>query len=99
MTDWKPKWPLPFDDSTAVAPPATDDPTDAQRHALEVQLHQLDAEIGRLREQMLLLRGLERTPERQARMAHLAARYEELGARFVATYRAWNTLDRSTDDV
>lgn len=98
VTDCKPKGPLPLVQEPADSAALEVDPAEARRRELEEQLHRLDAEIGRLREQMLLLRGLERTPERQERMDALAMRYEELGARFVETYRAWNALDRLAED-
>lgn len=63
-----------------------------QRFALEEELHRLEAQIGRLRQQMLLLRGLPCTPARQARLEALARRYDELGAQFVRVYRQWNSL-------
>lgn len=84
---------MPFRDAEAAAPSVDTDPNEQRRRALEEELHRLDQAIGRIREQLLLLRGLERTPERQARLDELAQRYEELGARFVSAYREWNALD------
>lgn len=63
-----------------------------RRVALEEELHRLEAQIGRLREQVLLLWGLPRTPARQARLEALTRRYDELGAQFVQVYRQWNSL-------
>lgn len=93
MPDGKPRRPVPCGDAGAVAPHVEGCASEQRRRELEEELHLLDQAIGRIRQQMLLLRGLERTPERQARLDELARRYEELGARFTSTYRAWNALD------
>lgn len=88
MPDRKPRRSVSCGDTGAAEPHVEGCASEQRRRELEEELHLLDQAIGRIRQQMLLLRGLERTPERQARLDELARRYEELGARFARTYRA-----------
>ncbi|MBI3969452.1 MAG: hypothetical protein HY329_27725 [Chloroflexi bacterium] len=64
-----------------------------RRYVLEARLHEMENEFLRIRQQMTSLRGLERTPERQARLDELTARFDALRDEWLDVYREWNTLE------
>ena len=59
--------------------------------AIEQQLHELDAELNRIRKEIFLLQGgLRVVDNREQVLAELNAQYQSLGEQFVALYRRWS---------
>jgi len=59
--------------------------------ALDVALHELDRRINEIRRQIWMTKnGLTTSTDVDADVARLEVEFEQLGDRFVETYRAWS---------
>lgn len=67
----------------------------AEQTTLVGDLRALDQELDRIRRRMYMVRvGLIAVDDRDRELADLEARFQELGDRFVQTYRRWQEGER-----
>ncbi len=62
------------------------------------RLHELDAEMDRVRRRMFAVKtGLEPVADPSSEMTRLQSRFDELSQEFVETYRRWQSAERNLE--